>query len=91
MRKIISAALMAASLVGSLGMASVASAQDWGSHHGYEARHWDGGYRDGGYRDGWHRDGGDWQARRDWQWRHDQERRYWDARHYDHCRWDRCW
>jgi hypothetical protein len=94
MRKFISAALMAATLVGTLGMASSASAQEWGPRHGWEARHdgWrgDGWQGDGWHGDGWRRHDGYWQARRDWHWRHEQERRYWDARRYDHCRWDGC-
>jgi Spy/CpxP family protein refolding chaperone len=89
MRKIITAAVMAATLFGTLGMASSASAQEWGPRHGWEARYGDGWHRDG-YRDGY-RDGGYWQARRDWHWRHEQERRSWDMRHDDRCRWDRCW
>ncbi|WP_068093677.1 hypothetical protein [Novosphingobium rosa] len=90
MRKIISAALMAATLFGTLGMASSASAQDWGHRDRWEARHEDGWRGDGWRRDGWRGDYGDWQARRDWHWRHEQERRYWDMRHDERCRWDRC-
>lgn len=90
MRKFMTAALMAASLAGSLGLASSASAQDWNSRHGWEARHWD----NRGDR-GWDRQHYDrsWEARRDWEWRHDRGRRDWDHHHddryRDHGRWDR--
>lgn len=89
MRKFITTALTAAALVGTLGMASSASAQDWAPRHGWEARHWDHDYRDGGYRDGGYRYDGYREAQRDWRWHHDQDRHYWDARHDDHRRWDR--
>lgn len=91
MRKIISAALMAATLVGTLGVASSASAQEWGRpQYGWD-RSWD-GPRDDGYGEArrewaWRHE----QERRYWHMRHDQERRYWEMRHDDRCRWDRCW
>jgi hypothetical protein len=92
MNKIITSALLAASVIGAMATATSASAQDWGPPPP-PPHHWDGGPGD------WRGPPppppppyyGDWRARRDWEWRDYQRRRYEEMRRREWCRWNRCW